>query len=186
MKKLFENAYEEYKNHMEKNVTNYYMGYGHSKRSEQCESFINAINDNFKFDKLITLETGASQNYDDGLWGLFLGFASSYTQGEMYSVDINENYVNKSKKIFDETIPNLNYKTHIGDSVKYLKNLDVIPNLVHLDSWDFDITNPFPSALHGWREFESIENRMESGSIIIIDDNWKNGCCIYWNHACLL
>ena len=180
MKQTFIKAYESYKEHMKNNVSDYDESFRHKDRRSQCESLINSLNDRFNFDKIITLETGASQSYDDGLYGLFLGFVSSYTDGRMYSVDINENYVNQSINKFNEVIPDLEYNAHVGDSVDYLKNIKEIPNLVHLDSWDFNLFDPFPSALHGWREFEAIEDKMESGSIIIVDDNWRNGTLLQW------
>jgi len=55
------------------------------------------------------------------------------------------------------------------------------PNLVHLDSWDLDVKNPVPSMLHGWLEFQAIKDKMPSGSICIIDDNFMEGCIVYWN-----
>jgi hypothetical protein len=180
MKDIFKKAYVSYVNHMVSNVDEYGNSFRHQTRKSQCESVIDSINERFNFDRIITLETGASQSYNDGLFGLFLGFASMYTNGNMYSVDINEEYVNRSITKFNESIPNLNYSAHVGDSVSYLKNIKEIPNLVHLDSWDFNLFDPFPSALHGWREFEAIQDKMESGSIIIIDDNWRKDTLLQW------
>ena len=183
MKNIFNKAYESYKNHMKNNVNDYDNTFRHQLRRKQCETLINSINDRFNFDKIITLETGTSQNYDDGLYGLFLGFVSLYTNGKMSSVDINEGYVKKSIQKFNEVIPDLDYTAHIGDSVNYLKNIEEIPNLVHLDSWDFNLFDPFPSALHGWMEFDAIQSKMESGSIIIIDDNWRKDTTLQWNYG---
>jgi hypothetical protein len=101
----------------------------------------------------------------------------------MVSVDISHDISERSKTIFENAIPGLDYSIHVEDSVSFLKNLEEIPNLVHLDSWDFDLFNPFPSALHGWEEFKSIESRMESGSIIIIDDNYRQGTYLEWFHS---
>ena len=98
----------------------------------------------------------------------------------MISVDISSDMVDKSKKIFNQVIPELNYSIHAEDSISFLKNLEDIPNFVHLDSWDFNLFDAFPSALHGWEEFKSIESKMSKGSIIMIDDNYIKGTHVQW------
>jgi hypothetical protein len=55
-----------------------------------------------------------------------------------------------------------------------------IPNIVHLDSYDLDLFNPFPSTLHHWKEFESIQNLIPKGGIILIDDNWMKDTNLQW------
>jgi hypothetical protein len=32
-------------------------------------------------------------------------------------------------------------------------------------------------------EFDAIQSKMESGSIIIIDDNWRNNTLLQWNYS---
>jgi hypothetical protein len=98
----------------------------------------------------------------------------------MISVDISPDVSQRSKKIFDEVIPDLDYSVNVSDSVSFIKNLEVIPNLVHLDSWDFNLFDILPSALHGWEEFKAIESKMEKGSIIIIDDNYPKDTNMQW------
>jgi predicted O-methyltransferase YrrM len=183
MKQLFLEGYEEYLNHMRNVIPDYDNSIGHGTRRKQCQTLLDSINENFNFDKLIVLETGASSSYDDGLFGLFLGYVAKKTNGKMTSVDISSDTVDKSKEIFQQAIPELDYSIHVEDSVSFLKNIEEIPNFVHLDSWDFDLFNPLPCALHGWEEFKSIESKMESGSIIIIDDNYRQGTYIEWFHG---
>jgi len=182
MKQLFLEGYEEYLNHMRSVITDYDNSVGHGTRRKQCQTLLDSINDEFNFDKLIVLETGASSSYDDGLFGLFLGYVAKKTNGKMISVDISPEMVDKSKTIFNKAIPELDYSIHVEDSISFLKNLDEIPNFVHLDSWDFNLFNPFPSALHGWEEFKSIESKMPRGSIIVIDDNYRQGTYVQWFH----
>ena len=149
-------------------------------RVEQLTLLTNILEDNFKFDKIISLETGASKSWKDGMVGYYFASLSNKTGGEFYSVDLDEitNEVIEAYKIID---PELKINHHTQDSVEFLKNISVIPNLVHLDSWNVDLMNPLPCALHGWREFEAIESRMPIGSIIIIDDNWFEGTYVNWN-----
>lgn len=182
MKQIFESAYSKFTNHLERKLNNYWEFFGYETRRLQCQSLINSLNDRFNFETLEIIETGVSQNYEDGAWGLFLGFAADLTNGKFDSVDINEQYINSSKEIFKEVIPNLNYNAYLEDSVTFLKNYNGEPNLVHLDSWDFDLKNPLPSSLHGWREFDAIKDKVPSGGIIIIDDNFRDNTSIAWTY----
>jgi hypothetical protein len=177
MKQLFLEGYEEYLNHMRTVIPDYDSSVGHGTRRKQCETFIESINEDFNFDKLIVLETGASSSYWDGMFGLFLGYVTKKTNGKMVSVDISQEMVNRSKDIFESVIPELDYSIKVEDSVTFLNNVEEIPNLVHLDSWDFDLFNPLPSALHGWEEFKSIEptlTKMIKEKIQIINDYYGN------------
>jgi len=180
MKQLFLEGYEEYLKHMRTVIPDYDNSVGHGTRRKQCQTLIDSLNDDFNFDKLIVLETGASSSYGDGLFGLFLGYVAKKTNGKMTSVDISSDTVDRSNQIFQQVIPELDYSIHVEDSISFLKRIEEVPNLVHLDSWDFDLFNPLPCALHGWEEFKSIESKMESGSIIIIDDNYRQGTYIEW------
>ena len=184
MKKIFNESYIKYITHMNSMVENYMEYGGYEIRRKQCIDFVNVFdNIKFPFDKLITVETGVSQDYKDGLVGLFLGFATEKTNGKMFSVDINSNRLQKSVEIFSEIISSLQYHTIQEDSVKFLKSLTIIPNIVHLDSWDLNLKDPFPAALHGWNEFKAIENKMPSGSIILIDDNYLKGTWVEWVYS---
>jgi predicted O-methyltransferase YrrM len=183
LKKIFLDSYDDYVNQMRKHVVDFdnELG-GHETRRRQCKSFINSLNQNFDFDKIVVLETGVSSNYSDGLFGLFLGAVASKTNGKMISVDISEIAVENNLKIFEETLPNLDYSVFVGDSVKFLKETEEIPNILHLDSYDFNLFDPLPSALHGWEEFKAIESKMKKGSIIIVDDNYRGGTWLEWIH----
>ena len=150
-------------------------------RSEQVDSVYISLLNHFNFDKVECIETGASQNLEDGCFGLYLAKISESTGGVYHSVDIYEDIVNKSKEIFNKYIPELKVNHSVSDSVKFLEEYSGNPNLVHLDSWDLDITNPVPSMLHGWLEFVAIKDKMPSGSIILVDDNYMKGTWVHWN-----
>tara|TARA_R110000744_G_scaffold312669_1_gene420050 strand:- start:84 stop:752 length:669 start_codon:yes stop_codon:yes gene_type:complete len=163
------------------NAYNWYKSISNVEiRIKQLDKLIPKIKNELKFDKIICIETGASQNIDDGCIGLFFAKLCELTNGEFHSVDNQKDIVSKSKKLY--LSHNLKTKHYIQDSVKFLKETSIIPNLIHLDSWDLNLTNPLPSALHGWREFTAIENKMPIGSIIIIDDNFFKGTWVNWNY----
>jgi hypothetical protein len=150
-------------------------------RSKQADSLYNVLMNYFEFEKVECIETGASQNLDDGCFGLYLAKIVQSKGGSYHSVDIYEDIVNKSKLIFEKYIPEINVNHYVSDSVKFLEEYNGNPNLVHLDSWDLDLTNPIQSMLHGWLEFVAIKDKMPSGSIILIDDNFLKGTWVNWN-----
>jgi hypothetical protein len=155
---------------MFKKALSWYKGVSPSiVRVQQLESIVNAIED-FPFDRVCCIETGASQNWDDGCVGAYFAKLCQFTNGEFHSVDIYDYIVEGSKALYKDLGIEVNHYTQ--DSVTFLEETDIIPNLVHLDSWDLDLKNPFPSALHGWREFVAIEDKMPVGSILIVDDNF--------------
>jgi hypothetical protein len=152
-------------------------------RIDQSESLYNCLDKHFFFDKVICIETGASQNKNDGCFGLYLGKIVESTGGEFYSVDINERILSDSNNFYSEYLPNVGVQSFLGDSIDYLNSFQGVPNLVHLDSWDLNLKNPVPSMLHGWLEFKAIEGKMPSGSIILIDDNFLKGTWVNWNYV---
>ena len=149
-------------------------------RIDQLTTLTNILEDNFKFDKIISIETGASKSWVDGMVGYYFASLANKTKGEFYSVDLSE-ITTEVFEAYKNIDPELQINHYTQDSVEFLKNIQIIPNLVHLDSWNVDLTNPLPCALHGWREFEAIESKMPVGSIIIIDDNWFKGTYVSWN-----
>ena len=150
-------------------------------RENQAKSVYQVLLNNFDFDYVECIETGASQNLEDGCFGLYLAKITNDCGGTFNSVDISSDIVEKSKEIFNKYLPNLKIYHNCQDSVAFLENYKGSPNLVHLDSWDLDITNPVKSMLHGWLEFVAIKDKMPSGSIILIDDNFLNGTWVNWN-----
>ena len=149
-------------------------------RVGQLEEIVKVVPE-FPFESIYCIETGASQNWDDGGVGSFFAKACELSGGEFHSVDVFENVVTKSAKFYSELGLRVNH--YIQDSVKFLKETDVVPNLVHLDSWDLNLKDPFPSALHGWEEFKAIEDKMPVGSILIVDDNFFKGTWVTWNYT---
>ena len=150
-------------------------------RLSQSTDVYSVLKEHFNFDKIECVETGASQNLEDGCFGLYLAKITESSGGIYHSVDIHEDTINKSKLMFERYLPNFKVEHHVSDSVDFLKSYQGNPNLVHLDSWDLEIPNPVSSMLHCWLEFSTIKDKMPSGSICIIDDNYLNGTTVYWN-----
>jgi len=180
MKEKIEIAYDFYKGLLTYYSSSHPDKFRFENRIIQAKSILDAFNDNFNFEKIICIETGCSQDWDDGIFGLFFGRFVKESGGSFYSVDIVESYNQKSQEVFSKFIPGLDFHSQTIDSVEFLKNTEIVPNFVHLDSVDLDMSDPFPSALHGWEEFISIKDKMPSGSIIVIDDNYMQGTWIDW------
>lgn len=180
LKKSLEIAEQKYCDYMSKTVENFWQNPGFELRRNHIKIFSEIIENEFNFDDIRLIETGVSGRVSYGLWGFFLGAFVDSFGGEMHSVDLDIESCKNSEKIFSEHLPNLRYKTHCQDSISFLERPPIIPNLVHLDSYDFQLFNPLPSALHGWEEFKKIENLMPKGGIILIDDNWLEGTHLEW------
>ena len=154
---------------------------GPSNRVDQAMILSEILDKHFKFDKIECIETGASQNFNDGCFGLFLcGLVNEYG-GKLTSVDIDNNILLGGLMLYHKYYMDTKVEHVLSDSVSFLQNYKGTPNLVHLDSWDLDLKNPVPSMLHGWLEFESIKDKMPSGGICIIDDNFLKGTWVQWN-----
>lgn len=137
----------------------------------QAEILEDILKKHFNFDKIECIETGCSSgNYDD--FGIYLSKLCELNSGKFITVDISEDNINKSKKLYSENVGEFDSEFHIMDSVDFLKKYEGSPNLVHLDSWDLDLLNPISSMLHCWLEFNEIKDKMPSGSICLIDDNY--------------
>jgi predicted O-methyltransferase YrrM len=154
---------------------------GRSERSEQVDSIVKTLKDHFSVEGPINIiETGASHDWNDGMIGLFFAQISQQTGGKMWMVDIDENNLNRSKEVFhQEGITCVEFI--IDDSVNFLNNFDKEVHIIHLDSWDLNLLDPFPSALHGWREFEAIKDKISENTIVIVDDNYLGGSWVDWN-----
>jgi hypothetical protein len=150
-------------------------------RIKQLDKITNILKEYFTFNNINCIETGGSQKWADGMVGYYFAYLANYTNGQFTSVDIDPNIESNVYDAYKNLDPNLKINHITDDSLSLLKNPPYIPNLVHLDSWDVNLKDPLPSALHGWREFEAIESIMPIGSIIIIDDNWYKGMWVQWN-----
>ena len=177
---LFKKSVEDYKNYVSQHIPNIETNDNFQKRIRQFMCLQDVFENHFDFDEINLIETGVSGNVYYGLFGLMLGNLVNSFGGQMHSVDLDCESCENSKKIFNDVLPKLKYKTHCMDSLEFLQKPPIIPNVVHLDSFDFQLFDPFPSALHCWNEFISIEKLMPSGSLVLIDDNWFNGTYLQW------
>jgi len=180
IKKSIGIAKEKYCNYLSSKVPDFWTNYRYNLMVEHIELFSQIISENFDFEEINLIETGVSSKIEYGLWGFFLAALVEDYGGKMSSVDIDCESCNKSLELFNQEFPNLKYETFCQDSVDFLKTPSLIPNLVSLDSFNFQLFNPLPSALHAYKEFITIEKLMPKGGIIFIDDNWMHNTELEW------
>ncbi len=149
-------------------------------RIQQAEILDKLLTEEFNFDYIECIETGcASGGYDN--FGVYLAKYCKDNNGKFSTVDISDDYINKSKILYHDVIGENNNEYVVSDSIKFLQSYNGTPNLVHLDSYDLDLLNPLPSMLHHWLEFEAIQDKMPSGSLLLIDDNFFKGTFVSWH-----
>lgn len=154
---------------------------GRWDRALQADDINQSLMQHFKLEGPINIiETGASHQWHDGMMGVLFAKIAQRTGGQMWIVDIDPQVIENSKQAF--ALLGLDFvQFHVGDSVEFLQNFNEQVDLIHLDSWDLNLLDPFPSALHGWREFEAIKDKVGSDCVIIVDDNYLEGTWVDWN-----
>ena len=114
------------------------------------------------------IETGTSA-YGTDSSRLFDSYVRNFG-GNFYSVDINS-YPSRRLRFAKSR------RAHffVMDSIQFLDNSSKITahksaDLIYLDSWDVDWSNPFTSAEHGKKELIAIRPFLRTGTIIVVDD----------------
>lgn len=94
--------------------------------------------------------------------------------GELHSVDINPTHVEYAQSQVSDRA-----QVHCSDSVEFLwqanQNLaeqDYFVDLLYLDSYDYEASDPWPSAEHHLKELAAILPRLRPGSLVAVDDNF--------------
>tara|TARA_R110002153_G_C13180015_1_gene485000 strand:- start:179 stop:805 length:627 start_codon:yes stop_codon:yes gene_type:complete len=105
---------------------------------------------------------------DDGASTYIFDQFINFYDGELLSVDINQDNVNYSNSLTSDKT-----KVFCEDSVKFLWNLPKRQNidLLYLDSFDIEKENPHPSQLHHIKELCSVIDKLKGGTLIIVDDH---------------
>lgn len=124
----------------------------------------------------IIIETGTMRsvgNWSDGqstlLWDRLLDYKE---QGSCISIDISGDNISAAS-------PHVRNVVFLqGDSVYTLQRLSQVStaDLIYLDSYDLDQSNPMPSAIHHLMELTAIYGRLRSGCMVVVDDCISNEC----------
>jgi predicted O-methyltransferase YrrM len=97
------------------------------------------------------------------IWDAFVQFWG----GRVTSVDIDAEAVKRAQL-------QVSARTSVvcADSIGFLralKDADRV-HLLYLDSYDLDLSNPHPSALHHLMELASVLARLRAGTLVVVDD----------------
>ena len=137
-----------------------------------------------RFDRPVTIiETGCARDWhdtEDKNWALdgrstvlFDRFVQS-VGGSVISVDISKEAISRCSAIVSD-------KVHLieENSVSYLKSVaewqgpetDLTLDLLYLDSFDFEATDPIPSAAHHLNELMAIRPMLLPETLVVVDDS---------------
>ena len=114
---------------------------------------------------------------DDGFSTLIFDRYINEKGGDFHSVDLTQKHVDYAQsRVSDKS------QVHCDDSVgwlwhvgKILKEEDRYVDLLYLDSFDYEESDPYPSMVHHIKELAVILGRMRPGSMIAVDDNVGSG-----------
>jgi hypothetical protein len=121
----------------------------------------------------VIIETGTARQ--KGNWGgdgqstLIWDFWLKYRSGRGISVDISEEACHAAVNQVDHVF------VYCTDSVRFLGLKETVNYaqacyLLYLDSFDLDISDPIPSALHHLMELTAVWADLPSGCLIVVDD----------------
>jgi hypothetical protein len=126
---------------------------------------------------VFVVETGCVRNVGNWVGDgqstiLFDRFVSQLPGSVMHSVDLDP----KATALCNSLVSN-NVQLHTGDSVAFLRNLARNPptgfrhiDVLYLDSFDLDLANPHPSALHHMKELLAISTLVGPQTLVVVDD----------------
>lgn len=122
----------------------------------------------------VIIETGTARKAGnfagDGQSTIVFDFlAQQHEQGAVLSIDIDQKALTTAEiQCSDRT------KFMCADSVYALSNTDHelldMCGLLYLDSFDLDIQNPWPSAIHHLKELTAVYSNLPIGCMIVVDD----------------
>lgn len=118
------------------------------------------------------IETGTMRtpgNYLDGCSTLIFALYAYENKGTFVTVDNLQSAIIAAMNGVPEEYHKSTYFITL-DSVEFLANLEARPDLVYLDSYDYDETNPAPSQEHCFHEVEAMFNLDMMPNILMIDD----------------
>jgi FkbM family methyltransferase len=132
-----------------------------------------------RFDRPVTIvETGCVRE-EDGWDGdgqstiLFDKYALFHPGSVVFSVDINPAATALCRSLVGPQV-----HIHTGDSVAFLKSLTDDPppeiesiDLLYLDSYDVDLHDPLPSAIHTLKELVAIVPLLSAEGLVVVDDS---------------
>ena len=98
---------------------------------------------------------------------LFDKYAEHHPGSFVHTVDIDKDATATCSAMVSSRV-----SVHTGDSVVFLKSLDVSPiDLLYLDLFDLDMKYPLPSAIHHLKELVAIAPMISPETLVVVDDS---------------
>jgi len=149
------------------------------KLSLRTESFRKIFTYLDRFDRPIAIiETGCVRQRDN--WAgdgqstiLFDKYTEFHSGSVVFSVDRDPQATALCGSLVSNRV-----RIHTGDSIAWLKSLTDNPptglrhvDLLYLDSYDVDLDDPLPSAIHHLKELVAIAPLLSAGTLVAVDDS---------------
>ena len=161
------------------NFQSYFDTFAYPKLAHRAESFKYAFKHLSSLDRpACIVETGCVRNAEtwdgEGQSTLLFDNFSKYNPGTIvHSVDISSHSTDLCKSLVSDRV-----QVHTMDSVLFLKKLCPVllapgqtVDLLYLDSYDVDLEDPHPSALHHMNELLAASPIITSSTLILVDDS---------------
>jgi len=117
------------------------------------------------------VETGTLRRPDspDGQSTKIFAEYARWVGGKFYSVDISSEAIAVSKQeVGEELLPYVQYVCE--DSVSWLSRFQDSIDLLYLDSYDFDESDPGPAQWHELAELGAAYGKLSNPALILLDD----------------
>lgn len=119
------------------------------------------------------VETGCARREadfgGDGSATLIFDAIAEELDGSVFSVDIDPNAVASARR---QVGPRTT--VHCEDSVTWLAGAKRKVDLLYLDSFDFELMNPWPSMAHHMQEIAAGFHLLKPGALVAVDDNFSS------------
>ncbi len=146
-------------------------------RNESQKTTLRLVHESFGLKPINIVETGTIRNpteSPDGWATLAWIHWANFTNSRIWTVDISSDHIQTCRNI---TKNNSKIEYVVSDSVKFLQDFPEKIHLLYLDSYDFDETHE--CYQHQLNEIKAAMDKLESGAIIVSDDNYKSD----WTHG---
>ncbi len=87
--------------------------------------------------------------------------------GHVFSVDISPDAITATRGLVSN-----NVILNLGNSLNFLQAFNQPIDLLYLDGFDLNLSDPSPSATHTLYEFIAAIKNLHTGSIVCVDDTW--------------
>jgi predicted O-methyltransferase YrrM len=121
----------------------------------------------------VLVETGTARKGSEGFssdGGSTILFAHwvRHHGGKLYSIDKDPLAIEKARGSAQALEPYIEFVC--SDSLLFLQSCLEPIDFLYLDSYDFDVQDPFPSQIHHLKEIKAAYSKLHEKTIVLIDD----------------